>query len=140
MEISYFETLAKARKAYDRLLQPVCQKWQLSRNALDTLLFLLNNPELPRAADIVRHRGMAKSHVSQAVTELEARQLLLKRTDERDRRNALLLLTPEGQHIAQEGRSIQEQFFGALFSGMSREDFDHWRKTMNLVAMNIDRI
>ena len=64
MQFAFFETALRAQKSYSRLMEPVCKKWDLTHNELDVLLFLANNPEQNRAADIVRGRGMSKGHVS----------------------------------------------------------------------------
>ena len=43
-EFDYFEAMASARKSYSKLLDPICQAWKLTRNELDIILFLYNNP------------------------------------------------------------------------------------------------
>lgn len=73
MQFAFFETALRAQKSYSRLMEPVCKKWDLTHNELDVLLFLANNPEQNRAADIVRGRGMSKGHVSLSLRSLEAR-------------------------------------------------------------------
>jgi len=137
MDITYFETLHLADKAYDQRLQPVYRKWGLTRCALDTLLFLGNNPGLDRAADVVKHRGIAKSHVSAAVRELEQHQLLRRCRDAADGRNARLSLTETGEEVLREGQAQQSKFFEIIFTGLSREDLQHWREITQLVSRNI---
>ena len=140
MEISYFESLTTAKKAYDQLLQPVCRKWGMTRNALDTLLFLGNNPGKDRAADVVKHRGIAKSHVSAAVAELEEGGFLQRQTDALDRRNARLVLTASGETVAEAGRQVQKMFFETIFAGLTQEDFARWQHIMDTVTDNIDSL
>ena len=65
--------MARAQKGYARLLEPVCKKFDLTRNELDVILFLANNPNFDRAVDIVNNRGLTKSHVSMSVASLESR-------------------------------------------------------------------
>ena len=100
----YFDTLTQSQKIYTRQLEPVCRKWELTRSELDVLLFLYNNPQYTRAADIVAHRGMTKSHVSLSVVNLEQRRFLERQFSAEDRRAANLFLTPEGRQIAAEGK------------------------------------
>ena len=138
MEHVFFERMVMARKAYERALEPVCALWALSHNELDTLLFLGNNPGLDRAADIVKYRGLAKSHVSLAVTSLEQRGLLERREDPGDRRNARLKLTAEGSAAAREGKLAQKAFFDRVFEGLSQEDFDRWHAIAGHVLGNIE--
>ena len=136
----YFDILNKSQKIYTRCLEPVCRKWDLTRSELDVLLFLHNNPGYDRAADIVAHRGMTKSHVSLSVANLQSRGLILTREDERDRRAVRLSLSEEGRQIAEQGRVVQDRFFGAVFEGLSREDLHLWQTMVNRVCDNINHI
>lgn len=137
MEFSYFDSLHQAQKAYARILEPVCVHWNTTRNELDILLFLFNNPGLDRAADIVNHRGITKSHVSLSVATLEARGLLLRRADPADKRIIHLELAGDAPAIAEKGQEAQKQFFDRLFSGLTPEEFSQWRSIMEKVTKNI---
>ena len=136
----FFDILSKSQKIYSRCLEPVCRKWDLTRSELDVLLFLYNNPEYRRAADIVEHRGMAKSHVSLSVTGLENRGLLQRQSSEIDRRAALLLLTDQAQPVAAEGREAQMRFFESLYQGINREEYDLWRDVSRRICGNIETL
>ena len=118
---NYFDTMAKAQKGYARLMDPICKKWNLTRNELDVLLFLYNNPGLDRAADIVQNRGLSKSHVSLSINSLESRGLLLRRDDPSDRRTVHLSLTEQAVEIAEAGRLAQKRFFSYLHQGVTQE-------------------
>lgn len=139
-EIHYFDIIASAGKSYSRLLDPVCQEWKLTRNELDILLFLYNNPDYDRAADIVSRRGIAKSHVSLGVTSLEEKGLLLRRFSQQDRRTAHLELQEQGRIIAAQARELQDRFFSALYRGISREEFEVWQKIVLKVQNNIKNL
>ena len=141
--INYFNTLGMAKKSYNTLLAPVCGKWEITRNELDVLLFLQNNPGYDRATDIVTYRGMAKSHVSMSVAKLESRGFLVRKFDETDRRTAHLLLTEQGCCIAREAREYQTQFFSALYQGVTEDELSLWGSVTEKVCGNIrnlDRI
>lgn len=140
MEFRYFDSMLQAKKSYARILEPVCRNWDLPRNAVDVLLFLYNNPELDRAADIVRHRGIAKSHVSLSVTELESRHMLTRRYDPEDRRTVRLALTEQGQVVAREAREVQIRFFSAIFAGLTLEELELWKKITAKVSDNIENL
>ena len=142
MEISngfnYFDAMAKAKKQYARLLEPICRQHGLTRNELDVMLFLHNNPQFDRAADIVSRRGIAKSHVSMSVASLEEKGLLIRRFDENDRRTAHLELTDAGRVIATQAKEKQVQFFSLLYQGISKEEFDLWKKIQTKIYKNIE--
>ena len=137
---NYFDIVGRSRKACGKRLEPICKKWELTRNELDVLLFLHNNPEYDRAADIVSRRGIAKSHVSLSVSNLESRGLLIRCFEPSDRRTAHLKLTEAGNAIAREGRDIQQQFFSRIYEGVSDEEFEIWRTITQKVCKNIESL
>ena len=144
MELSsYFDAMSKAKKEYSRCLEPVCRDFGLTQNELAVLLFLRNNPGLDRAADIVSCRGIAKSHVSLAVSHLEVRSILTRRFEPADRRACHLGLTEKGMEIAEAGAKRQRQFFEALYVGISPEERELMRSVAQKIMNNIsefDRI
>lgn len=139
VSINYFDIMGKAKKNYGKALEPLCRKWELTRNELDILLFLYNNPEFDRAADIVSRRGIAKSHVSMSVASLEERGALTRRFDPTDRRQAHLELTEQGQEIAGEARAVQHSYFSGLYQGVTEEELEIWREITQKVCDNIEK-
>ena len=139
-EFNYFDAMASAQKSYGKLLEPICQEWKLTRTELNLMLFLYNNPEFDRAADIVSHRGIAKSHVSLSVASLEEKGLLRRRYSELDRRTAHLELLEQGQRIAAQAREKQIQYFSALYRGVSPEELEIWKKNKKKVWDNIKNL
>ena len=140
MQFNYFDTLARAQRGYARLLDPICKKWDLTRNELDVLLFLANNPEQDRAVDIVNNRGMSKSHVSLSITNLESRGLLIRREDQTDRRTVRLTLTEKAREITDTGRMAQRRFFTYLHQGVTQEQIEMMVDFARKVSENIKNI
>lgn len=138
--VNYFDVMGAAKKTYSRVLETVCREWNLTRNELDVMLFLYNNPEYDRAADIVSRRGIAKSHVSLGVGALEEKGLLIRRFDANDRRTAHLILLEPGQKIAAQARGGQTRFFAALFQGLGQEELAFWDEITQRVCHNIENL
>ena len=136
----FFDVLAQAQKAYTKQLDPVCKEWGLTRNELDVLLFLYNNPESDRAADIVSRRGMAKSHVSLSVRTLEEKGMLERQFLETDRRTAHLKIIGQGLVIAAAAREKQREYFGQMYTGVTEEEMVIWKKITRVVRENIENI
>ena len=103
-------------------LESLFRKWERIRSEKDVLLFLYNNPQYNRVVDIVEHRGMAKSHVSMSVTNLEQRGMLLRTFSTSDRRAVYLSLTESAEAIAREGKDMQSQFFSRPYGGLEPEE------------------
>lgn len=136
----YFDIMAIAQKHYSRHLEPICKKWNLTRSEVDVLLFLYNNPRFDRAADIVNRRGIAKSHVSLSVKNLESRRLLVRGFAPGDRRAAHLSLTEQGRFIAEESSQAQQRFFRTLYEGITEGEFAQWRDIIQKVHNNIENM
>ncbi len=136
----YFDSLGKSQKVYSKFQEPVCRKWEVTRNELDVLLFLYNNPEYDRAADIVSRRGIAKSHVSLSVANLEGRGMLSKQFNPEDRRTAHLKLTEDGLAVAKDGKAAQQEFLAQLYAGVSEEELNVWIEVNQKVWKNINNM
>lgn len=136
----YFDVMSRAQKGYARLMDPICKKWDLTRNELDVLLFLANNPGYDRAVDIVTMRGLSKSHVSLSVSNLEEKGLLARREDPQDRRTVHLVLRPEAERITQTGQMAQRRFFSYLHQGVTREQIQMMIDFAQKVSENIQNI
>ena len=140
MEVNFFDSTLRAKKKYSQLLEPICLEHGLTRNELDIMLFLANNPTYDRAADIVTRRGIAKSHVSLSVGNLEKRGFLTRRMDENDRRTVHLALSPEATEIAMTARQEQIRFFRRIYHGLTREEMDLWHRLYTKVCINIEHL
>lgn len=137
---AYFDILSQSQKAYGRKMEPICKKWDMTRSEVDVLLFLYNNPAYDRAADIVTHRGMAKSHVSMSVASLAERNLLERLNSPEDRRTTHLRLLEAGKIIAAEAREAQLQFFEQIYGGISQEERNAMTAVIRKVHKNIETL
>ena len=99
-------------EAYAAVLKPLCAELSMPQSALDILLFLANNPAYDTAADMVRRRGLSKSHVSTTVERLVQRGLLTRSADQADRRTVHLSPTS----------AAQEEIGRWMLRGISAED------------------
>lgn len=140
MDNSYFDIVQLAKREYARMLEPVCKQYALTRNEVDILLFLYNNPQYDRATDIVSIRGIAKSHVSLSVGTLEEKNLLCRKEHSTDRRTIRLELTQNGQQIAREAHTLQESFFQSIHQGITPEEMEVWQRVRKKIADNINKL
>ena len=138
LSMGYMDSSQRSKKIYAAMLEPLCRRYDLTRNELDILLFLANNPGYDRAADIVSVRRIAKSHVSLSVGNLEKRQLLIRAYEEGDRRAAHLKLTEAAQPIVRAGQHLQKEFFTRMFAGLTRQELEQWGEVLTKICRNID--
>ena len=138
LSLNYLDSMQLSKKKYAAMLEPVCLRHELTRNELDILLFLANNPEYDRAADIVAVRRIAKSHVSLSVGNLEKRGLLVRTYGDDDRRTAHLQLTEPAWVIVREGQHLQKKFFTGMFADLNRQELEQWGRILDKICTNIE--
>ncbi len=121
---------------YASCVEPVCSQYQLTRNELDILLFLANNPAHDTAAEIVSIRYLTKSHVSLSVQALEQKGYLRRFYAPHDRRTPHLCVTDAAQQAVQAGRAAQEAFVSALFRGIGGQEQEALRGHFARIEQN----
>lgn len=140
MKDSFVDVLMRTRKLYNRAMEPVCRRFNLTLNEMSILVFLMNYPESDRAADFVERRGMSKSHVSLSVGNLERRGLLERHYHPDDRKSAHLSLTPAAVKLAKAGQEAQRSFQDQLFSGLSGAEREQCRIMLDWLSERLDSL
>ena len=91
------------------------------------------------ATDIVEVRFLAKSQVSAAIKNLEARGCLRREYQLENRKTAHLRLCDPAQPMIAAGRSAQEQFGAALLDGFTPEELEHMQRSMERIRKNVEK-
>lgn len=128
--------LITEKELYDRLLEPVCEKHELTMTELAIVLFLANNPEYDTARDIVKIRHLAKSHVSVSLRSLEEKSLLRKESRNGNHRTEYLVLTEASKPIVKDGQHAQKAFENVLKRGLSQEEETLFSNLLNRMYQN----
>lgn len=137
MRPALWDNIFFLRKLYDRSLEPVCQKYKLTRMELDVLLFLDNHPAFDTATEIVERRKLAKSHVSISVKTLERRRYLERLYLDGNRKTAHLRLLPLAREAVEEGQAAQRDFFGTVFQNFTEEEQAAFERALSRIAQNV---
>ena len=133
-KLDLLRLVQRLRHRYEAGLRPAAQEYGLTRNEIDVLLFLANNPGLDTASDIVGLRGLSKSHVCKSVDDLTRRGYLAGRVDDRDRRRVHLRLLPDAAPAVRAAQAAQRRFFQNLYRGVSPEE----RKVLAAVLEKVE--
>lgn len=136
-KISIGDMFCLGKKLYDKCLQPVCDTFGITRNELDIILFLANQPEYDTAADIVSRRKLTKSHVSVSLKSLIRQEYVQTFYREGNRKSIHLQLTGRADGIIEQGRSAQRQFFTTVFQGLSDGQMDTMKESMEMITDNV---
>lgn len=137
MNGEFWDSILLIKGLYDQALDPVAQRWQLTRMELDLLLFLHNNPDRATAAEAVRLRRWTKSHVSAAVQSLKARGLLSAAHPEGNRKTLRLTPLPASGELVRQGAEAQRMFFQAMRRGFTPEEERVLECVSEKIARNI---
>ncbi len=137
MTEAFWDNVLLFKGAYDQALDPVAQRWKLTRMELDLLLFFANNPTHNTAAEAVRLRQWTKSHVSAAVHALQRRGLLSAEHPKGNRKTLLLTPLPAAAPLLLDGQTAQRSFFQAMRRGFSPEEEQVLETISEKIARNI---
>lgn len=137
MTDAFWDDVLLFKGMYDQALDPVAQRWKLTRMELDLLLFLANNPAHHTAAEAVRLRRWTKSHVSAAVHALQSKDLLSAEHPEGNRKTLLLFPLPAAMEIIRDGQAAQRSFYQAMLRGFTQEEEQLMEAIAEKIARNI---
>lgn len=135
MTNSFLDNTLLFKSAYDQALDPVAQRWALTRMELDLLLFLANNPARNTAAEAVRLRQWTKSHVSSAVHSLRDKGLLSAVHPEGNRKTLRLTPLPAAGEVIRAGQEAQRAFFHSMRRGFTPEE----ERVLDVISEKIAR-
>lgn len=128
------------QRLYHHLCIDIMDQYHLTRNELDILLFLYNNPDLDTAKDIVEKRGLIKSHVSMSVHHLIKKHYLEAVKDKKDKRCYHLYLLDDSKEIIEKGLVVQKEFQKILFKDFSIEEMNQLKNMLTKMYCNIEGV
>ena len=128
------------KRLYEKQFEDICQRYQLTQNEIDILVFLANNPSFDTASDIVEVRMIAKSYISKSVESLIKKGLLVRIPDKEDRRIIHLHLTEYADSIITEGRLRQKEFVKLLFTGMDDNEIKTLEFLLGKIFENVEKV
>lgn len=127
-------------KLYEKYLETIQIKYQLSYIEITIIGFLYNNPEKDTAADIVEVRMIPKGNVSAGVEALVQKRILSRRQDQHDRRKNHLYLLETAFPIIHEIEKINKNFREQIFQNFSKDDLITYENMNNLILENLKEV
>lgn len=121
------------KKLYSKKLEPLCEKYGLTRMEVDILLFLTNNPGSDTAKEIVEQRRFTKSHVSAALKSLEQKGYIEREFHEGNRKTVYLTVLEEAKEIIQDGQQMQIEFGKIIFETFEMEDMERMEQNFRRI-------
>lgn len=121
---------------YESEARAVCEKYGLTQIEYDIIMFLHNNPQYKTAADIVKIRRLAKSHVSVGVSLLEQKGMLSRHRTNENRKSVILTVTEAAHGLIEDGEAAQAAFARKIFNGFSDEEMNNFRDMFSRMYEN----
>ena len=125
------ENVFISKELYQTMIEPLCDKYDMTQAEMVVLLFLANNPQKDTATDIVEKRRMTKSSVSMAARALQERGLIIGQHVDGNHRSVHLRVCDSALKIIEDGRKAQSKFFKILtgnFTEAERTAFNYYIK------------
>ena len=116
----------KLKRAYDSVFRPVMARHGLTRNEVDVLLFLANNPGRDTAVELVE--------------ALQARGMLVGEQDPKDRRRVHLALTGRAAAPVREAQQAQRLFIDLLYRGVTEEERAILARVFDRIGKNVQEV
>lgn len=134
----FWDFISEFDETYDFHRKRIMKEFSLSAVEVDVLMFVANNPELNTAADFIRLRKIAKSHVSLAVNTLYSKGLLEKVSDEKNKKKIHLVPTSKAEEIVKFGRIEQAEFAGVIDESVTNEEKRLLKNAMERIMKNLN--
>lgn len=136
-QINFYLYFRECLKLYDKVTMPVAEKHGLGYMEFVTLIFLANNKEYNKASDIVTLLGIAKSHVSSTLDQLEKKNLIERVKDESDKRSSIIRIKENAKEIINDGRKAQEEYWKMVVKDIDEEELRKLNETLMKIEKNV---
>ena len=99
------------KKLYERMFQPISQKYHVTKIEIEILLFLHHNQSRDTAKDIVELKSYTKSHVSKAIDSLIKSGYVIGMLNKHDRRSVHFEISTKGRNDYSRSNGNKKSFF-----------------------------
>lgn len=135
------EALLRIQAAFPRIYLACHSRHQNARTTTHrlsqrdaTLLAHLSEREAVSQSCLARHVGVAKSTLSEALAALEDCGLIVRRTDGKDARGAMIFRTPSGTRAMSSGSVLETARLRRLLDSLTSEERRRAAEGLELIA------
>ena len=128
----------KSEKLRSIVLWELGEKYKLTQNEVEVLIFLYNNPELNTSKDIVKYRWTSKSLVCKSVRSLLDNEYLDPAADYDDGRVMRLIMPEKTREIAKDLAEKEKEFYDLIFAGITDKEMAAIRGFAERLDVNLD--
>lgn len=120
----------------NKLSQIDFQSITLSPNEKNILIVLANN-EMSTPAAIADILGVSKALVTRSIKALADKKLISIQVNPDDRRSLKILLTENGEELAEVCRQVRQDFISQLTNGIAAKDLNTFTEVLTKMLSNL---
>lgn len=129
--------LTAPKKVFELMIDPICEKYDLSCTELSILAFLSEHPEADTAKDILLFIPITKSHASMKLRSLEEKGFLKGEYKNGNRRTIHLSLCEKSDPVIKEVMNVKEEFQEILLKDFSKKEREKFAEFLERIFNNI---
>ena len=92
-----------------------------------------------RVSALVEHTGWPAPAVSRTLKSLEEKELILRKTDTKNRRNTFVYVTDKGLTMSQRISGIMDRYMKIITDEIGEEEFLHFRETVLQIIQTVKK-
>lgn len=129
------------KKLFDREFEPLQKEYDLCKIDMQILFYLYSAGEKNTSKDIVELNMFTKGHISQALSRLQKKKLIVMVQDQEDRRCMHIIVNrKQAEEIVDKVRETYEQMNEIAFQGITEEEIELFRFITDKIKNNIKRV
>ncbi len=130
----YLYTIATKRKAY---FAQLLEQEDINLLEVEILLFLHTHPSANTLTEITSAKDFTKSHVSTALSHLEASGYLSKQTTPHNKKTLRITLLPKSQPLIQGILACLERFHAQAFADITPDEIEQMDRLLCKICTNL---
>ncbi len=128
--------IAKTAKTLKARLYHVLRPFDITPEQLAVLKILWNDDGLPQS-EIVSQTLKDRGNVARIVDKLEKKKFIIRKTNPKDKRSALLFLLDRGCHLQQEVSPALTKFRNEAYKNIGEEEYALLIKLLTRITNNL---
>lgn len=128
------------RQLYEKRYADIMTRYCLRKVEIDVLYILSLGDVEDTAKQLAKNNYISKAHISKAVENLVAKNLIFLVTDKQDHRKYHLKLTEESKEVVEEIAGIHKELLKLVFENVTKEEMECLDKVSRKVMSNIDAL
>ncbi|GAA0178017.1 MarR family transcriptional regulator [Clostridium sediminicola] len=137
MEQRILIDLYNFKQIYNNYMSNKLKEYELNLSEIIILSFLIRNPSLNTAKEIVQYCQISKGLISRSLEDLSFKGYLTTKTDSNDKRITRLFITAKALPISEKLSQFNNKFLSHLFYGIEEDEKEILKKVMNKIKDNL---